>query len=64
MPFWRTWSIPNSLQKRDGDEAVFYQAKIDTARFYFERILPQTSSLYANIMAGSKGMMKFNEEAF
>ncbi len=52
------------MQKRDGEEAVFYQAKVDTARFYFERILPQTSSLFANIMAGSKGMMKFNEEAF
>ncbi len=51
-------------EKRGGDEALFYQAKVDTARFYFERILPQTGSLYANIMAGSEGMMKFNDEAF
>ncbi len=51
-------------QKRDGDESLFYQAKVDTARFYIERILPQTGALFASIMAGSKGMMKFNDDAF
>jgi len=51
------------MQKRDQDP-LFYQAKVDTARFYFERILPQSSALFANIMAGSKCMMKFNDEAF
>ncbi len=50
-------------QKRDED-SLFYQAKVDTARFYFERILPQSGALFANIMAGSKGMMKFNDDAF
>jgi len=52
------------MQKRDGDETVFYQAKIDTARFYFERILPQTGSLFATMMAGAKSTMSFNDEAF
>jgi len=52
------------IKKRDGDEPVFYQAKIDTARFYFERILPQTGSLFATMMAGSKSTMSFNDEAF
>ncbi|AKH19335.1 acyl-CoA dehydrogenase C-terminal domain-containing protein [Sedimenticola thiotaurini] len=51
------------LQKRDEDP-LFYQAKVDTARFYFERILPQSSALFASIMAGSKCMMKFNDDAF
>lgn len=50
-------------EKRDQDP-LFYQAKVDTARFYFEKILPQSSALFASIMAGSKGMMKFNDEAF
>ena len=50
--------------KRDGEEALFYQAKVDTARFYFERILPQTGALFASIMSGADGMMKFNDEAF
>ncbi|MCP4993649.1 MAG: acyl-CoA dehydrogenase [Gammaproteobacteria bacterium] len=52
------------MEKQKGGEAIFYQAKVDTARFYFERILPQNSALFASIMAGSKGMMKFNDEAF
>ena len=51
-------------RERDGEEAVFYQAKVDTARYYFERILPQTGALFASIMAGSEGMMKFNDDAF
>jgi alkylation response protein AidB-like acyl-CoA dehydrogenase len=51
-------------EKREADEALFYQAKVDTARFYFEHILPQNSALFANIMAGSDGVMKFNDDAF
>jgi hypothetical protein len=37
---------------------------VDTARFYFERILPQSGALFAAIMAGSEGMMSFNDDAF
>jgi hypothetical protein len=50
-------------QKREQDP-LFYQAKVDTARFYFERILPQSGALFASIMAGSRGMMEFDDEAF
>ncbi|MCP5445917.1 MAG: acyl-CoA dehydrogenase C-terminal domain-containing protein [Chromatiaceae bacterium] len=52
------------IRNQDGDEAVFYRAKVDTARFYFERILPQTGALFASIMSGSSTMMQFNDEAF
>ncbi|MCB1750856.1 MAG: acyl-CoA dehydrogenase C-terminal domain-containing protein [Gammaproteobacteria bacterium] len=52
------------FRRQDGDEAVFYQAKVDTARFYCERILPQSGALCASIMAGSAGMMRFNDKAF
>lgn len=50
--------------KLDGNEALFYQAKIDTAHFYFERLLPQCDSLYSSIIAGSQTIMRFNDEAF
>ncbi|MEZ5478818.1 MAG: acyl-CoA dehydrogenase C-terminal domain-containing protein [Thiolinea sp.] len=53
-----------ALDKRDGDEAVFYQAKLDTARFYCARLLPQTGSLLSAILSGSGSMMDFAEEAF
>nr|CAA6830225.1 MAG: Acyl-CoA dehydrogenase (EC [uncultured Thiotrichaceae bacterium] len=53
-----------ALEKREGDEPEFYQAKLDTARFYCSRILPQTGALMSAIMSGSDSMMSFNEPAF
>jgi butyryl-CoA dehydrogenase len=48
----------------EADSDGFYAAKVATARFYMERLLPQTSGLFAAIMAGGKTMMAFNDEAF
>ena len=53
-----------SLDKLDGDEARFYQAKVDTARFYMQRLLPQSGGLFSAILAGGKSMMAFDDEAF
>jgi alkylation response protein AidB-like acyl-CoA dehydrogenase len=53
-----------SLHKLDGEERRFYQAKLDTARFYMQRLLPQNSGLFSAILAGSKSMMAFEDEAF
>jgi butyryl-CoA dehydrogenase len=50
--------------KVNGGESLFYHAKIDTAHFYFERLLPQCDSLHQTIMAGSNIVMKFNDDAF
>jgi butyryl-CoA dehydrogenase len=47
-----------------GGEAEFYQAKVATAKFYAERILPQSGTLLSQIMAGSDTMMSFEEAAF
>ena len=47
-----------------GSEAGFYQAKLQTARFYFERILPQAGSLWFAIKSGKDAMMSFNDGAF
>jgi alkylation response protein AidB-like acyl-CoA dehydrogenase len=46
-----------SLQKVDGEERRFYQAKIDTARFFMQRLLPQSGGLFSAILAGSESMM-------
>ena len=40
------------LQKGDGD-AGFLEAKVATARFYAEQLLPQTSGLLPQVTAGS-----------
>ncbi|MCW8971199.1 MAG: acyl-CoA dehydrogenase C-terminal domain-containing protein, partial [Rhodospirillales bacterium] len=53
-----------AMAKTDGEEAGFYQAKLGTARHYMERILPQSSGLFSSIMAGSKTMMSFADDAF
>ncbi len=50
--------------KRTGQESAFYESKIATARFFMQKILPQTSSLFACIMSGSKPLMEMKEEAF
>jgi alkylation response protein AidB-like acyl-CoA dehydrogenase len=46
------------------DEADFYGAKITTARFFFDRILPQTASCYLAIKAGKGSMMALDDAAF
>lgn len=53
-----------ALEKQDGEEAEFYKAKLVTARFYYQRLLPQTGGLFAAIMAGKESMMELDEEGF
>jgi hypothetical protein len=45
-------------------EAAFYEAKITTAAFYFDRILPQANSALEMIRAGKASMMALPAEAF
>jgi len=47
-----------ALAKINGGEKEFYQAKLDTARFYMQKILPGTVSLLSSITSGSKSMMQ------
>lgn len=53
-----------SMKKLDGDDHAFYQAKIDTARFFMAKLLPQSSALFATIMAGGETLMALEEDAF
>jgi len=53
-----------ALDKQSTDETGFYKAKLVTARFFMQRILPQTSSLSAGIMAGGATLKEFEEAAF
>ncbi len=41
-----------------------YEAKIKTARFFFSRILPETSTLFAAIMSGAAPVMAHGTEEF
>ena len=42
----------------------FYHAKVDTARFFMQRLMPQTSGLFAAIMSGAGSITAFEEAAF
>ncbi len=53
-----------ALANLDGEERRFYQAKVDTARFFMQRLLPQNSGLFSAILAGGGTIMAFDDEAF
>ena len=46
-----------------GEDAAFYTAKLATARFFLERILPQAGGLLMAIKAGKASMMALDEAA-
>ena len=50
------------LSKKDEDS--YYQNKIILARFFYERILPETLSRAITISSGSKTMMSLPDEGF
>ncbi len=51
------------LPEADGD-AGFYKAKLVTAQFFADRLLPQTGALWSAIKAGKASMMELDEAAF
>lgn len=46
------------------DDPAFYENKLLTARFYMDRVLPDTSSLLSKVMAGGESMMAMDAAAF
>jgi len=53
-----------SLAGSNGVAPAFADAKLATARFYMQRILPQSSGLFAALMAGKGPAMGLDEAAF
>ena len=47
-----------------GDRAGFYETKLVTARYFMERVMPETGAHLARISSGSETMMKLPAEAF
>lgn len=59
--FARAAAVALPKQGGDGVEAGFYKAKVFTARFFFERLLPRTRGLAATMMSGSDNVMGLDE---
>ncbi|MDP1159991.1 acyl-CoA dehydrogenase C-terminal domain-containing protein, partial [Klebsiella variicola] len=43
-------------------EEAFYTAKLQTARFYFQRILPRTRTHVATMLSGANNRMDMKED--
>ncbi len=52
------------LKDGDSSKKEFYESKIRTARFFFERMLPEADSRAKMVMAGAKTLMDMEESAF
>lgn len=63
--FWARMAkvAQEKLATGEGD-AAFYQAKLTTARFYFQRILPRTRSLVETMQSGADNLMDMDQEHF
>jgi alkylation response protein AidB-like acyl-CoA dehydrogenase len=63
--FWARMAVlaKEKIAQADGDVS-FYEAKLMTARFYFERILPRTLSLKATMLSSPDNVMLMPEEMF
>jgi hypothetical protein len=50
--------------RNTADATGFYRAKLATARFFMQRILPETSSLAAKCLAGGESLREFEDALF
>lgn len=57
---WARMAETALVNKTDG----FCATKLDSARFYMAKIIPETGSLLVSITAGSASVMALNEDAF
>ena len=46
------------------DDAAFYEAKVQTARFFYKRMLPEAQAMFKMIGAGKETIMALDEDAF
>ncbi len=53
-----------AVDKIGGDNTGFYKNKLATARYYMQRVLPQTGALFATLTSGSDTLMALEAEAF
>ena len=60
----RMASVAQAALNESSNEQAFYQAKIHTAQFYFERLLPRAMAHHAAAMAGAASVMNLPDDQF
>ena len=53
-----------SYKKQNDDPQGFYKAKIETGKFYMNKLLPETGYLVSSIMSGAKSYTKYDDAHF
>ena len=63
--FWARMAVlaRQKIEQADGDVS-FYEAKLMTARFYFDRILPRTRAHKKSMLTGPENLMSMPEAMF
>lgn len=51
-------------EKLEAGGDIFFESKIHTARFFMQRILPESSALFSAIMAGATSVMAMDDNMF
>ena len=63
--FWAKAAVVAQQALDNGtSEAPFYQAKLATTQFYFERLLPRTETLSKTMVSGADNLTALAEDAF
>jgi len=63
--FWARMAVTAQVQLDEGsDEEGFYTAKLQTATFYYDRILPRTRTHVEAMLSGSDNLLSIDEENF
>ena len=52
------------LADGDSDQKEFLESKAQTARFFFQKMLPETDARFKAVMAGADSIMEMKESAF
>jgi len=60
----RTAEVAQQKLPHANGETNFYQNKLKTAQFFFDRLLPQAGALYVSIKSGKKSMMSIDDDEF
>ena len=63
--FWLQMAVTAQEKLDEGtSEVAFYEAKLQTAQFYFDRLLTRTRSLVSAMNSGAENLMSMDEELF
>ncbi|MGK6357119.1 acyl-CoA dehydrogenase C-terminal domain-containing protein [Sphingomonas sp. DT-207] len=62
--FLKAARIAKAKLEAGTQESGFYQAKLATAAFFFDRVLPQATALFVAIKSGKRSVMALEPDAF